>query len=168
MATTHFQNSVDIKDHDGSTKGLTLGGTLVTASAAEINAAADTSSNVELVTTTNVLTAEESGKTLVLNSATAFVTTLPVVASGLRYKIYCGAAEVTGGNHTVVPNAANDNTVFGQCIAAGVVVAADAEGSINLIADKFTAGDYIEVFCDGTNWYVSGMVAIAEGCTFTT
>lgn len=37
MATTHFQNNVDIKDHDGSTTGLTLGGTLVTKTASEVN-----------------------------------------------------------------------------------------------------------------------------------
>lgn len=32
-----FQNNVDIKDHDGSAVGLKLGGTLVTATAAELN-----------------------------------------------------------------------------------------------------------------------------------
>ena len=37
MATTHFQNSVDIKDHDGTTKGLKLAGTLVSVSAAEMS-----------------------------------------------------------------------------------------------------------------------------------
>ena len=37
MPTTSFQNNVDIKDHDGSTTGLTLGGTLVTATASELN-----------------------------------------------------------------------------------------------------------------------------------
>lgn len=40
MATTHFKQNVDIKDHDGSTVGLTLGGTLVTKTAAQINALA--------------------------------------------------------------------------------------------------------------------------------
>lgn len=36
MADTHF-SGVDVEDHDGSSAGLKLGGTLVTATAAEIN-----------------------------------------------------------------------------------------------------------------------------------
>jgi hypothetical protein len=123
---------------------------------------------VEVVTTTNTLTAAESGRTYILNSATAFVTTLPVAAAGLRFKFYCGATEVTGGNHTIVPNSADDNEVHGQCIVAGAVVAAADEGSINLIADKFIQGDWVEVFSDGTSWYVSGQVVTSAGCTFTT
>lgn len=124
--------------------------------------------NMEIVTTTNVLTAAESGKTFVLNSGTAFVTTLPAVDEGLNFKFYCGATGPTGGNHTIVPHGDNDNTIFGQCMVAGAVVAAADEGSINLIADKFIPGDWIEVFCDGTDWYVSGQVVTAAGCTFTT
>ena len=127
-------------------------GTEVTATAAELNMAADSSANYEIVTTTNVLTAAESGKTIILNSATAFVTTLPAKAAGLRFDFWCGAAEVTGGNHTIVVNAADDDTLFGSVNCAGAVVVCDTKASINLIADKFTAGDRITVFNDGTNW----------------
>jgi len=140
----------------------------VTATAAEINLACDESANTEIVTTTNVLTAAESGKTLILNSATAFVTTLPAVAAGLRFNFYCGATGVTGGNHTIVPDGANDDTIYGSAEVAGAVVAASAEGSINLIADKFIAGDHLSLFCDGTNWYVQGSAVTSAGVTFTT
>lgn len=37
MPTTSFQNNVDIKDHDGTATGLTLAGTLITATGAELN-----------------------------------------------------------------------------------------------------------------------------------
>ena len=141
-------------------------GTILTATNEEINNACDESSNTELVTTTNAITAAESGKTFVLNSATAFVSTLPALAVGLRYKFYCGATEVTGGNHTIVPT--NDNTIHGECTVAGALVAAADEGSINLVADNFKQGDWIEVFCDGVGWYVSGQVVTSGGCTFTT
>ena len=172
---------VDIPDHDGSTSGLKLGGTLVTATAAElnildgvtataaeINLAADSSANLEVVTTTNVLTAAESGKILILNSATAFVTTLPAVAAGLRFTFIAGATQVTGGNHTIVPNASNDNTIYGETNVAGATVPASAEGSINWVADTILPGDRIDVVCDGTNWYVSGMAAATGAITFTT
>ena len=140
----------------------------VTATAAELNMAADSSANTEIVTTTNVITAAESGTTYILNSATAFVTTLPVVAAGLRFTFYAGATQVTGGNHTIVPNASNDNTIFGEYLVAGATVPASAEGSINWIADTILPGDKVELFCDGTNWYVSGAAAAFGAITFTT
>lgn len=176
-----FQNNVDIQDHDGSAAGLKLGGTLVTstaaelnildgvtATAAEINLAADNSANLEVVTATNVLTAAESGKILVLNSTTAFVTTLPAVAAGLRFTIVCGASQVTGGNHTVIPNASNDNTIYGGAIVNGAEVAASAEGSINFVADTILPGDIIKLVCDGTNWYADGRATDTGAVTFTT
>jgi len=43
-----FQKSVDLKDHDGSTIGLKLAGTLVTATAAELNTLDDAVSNVTI------------------------------------------------------------------------------------------------------------------------
>ena len=140
----------------------------VTATAAELNMAADSSANIEVVTTTNVLTAAESGKTLILNSATAFVTTLPAVAAGLRFTIIAGATQVTGGNHTVVPNASDDDTIYGETNVAGATVPASAEGSINFIADTMLPGDRIDLICDGTNWYVTGMAAASGAVTFTT
>tara|TARA_Y100000310_G_scaffold277619_1_gene295490 strand:+ start:3356 stop:3928 length:573 start_codon:yes stop_codon:yes gene_type:complete len=139
----------------------------VTATAAEIDQACDESANTEVVTTTNVLTAAESGKTIILNSTSAFVTTLPAKAAGLRFKFYTNAI-VTGGNHTIVPDSSDDNTIYGQAIVAGAVVLATVEGSINFIADLTLPGDWVELFNDGTNWYVSGQIQTASGLTFTT
>jgi len=138
----------------------------VTAVAAEINMAADISANTEIVTTTNVIAAAESGTTYVLNTGTAFVTTLPAPAAGLRFTFIVGATIVTGGNHTIVTNASG-NVVYGNINVAGAVVLASAEDSINLVADLTLPGDILYVFSDGTNWYVSGMSSTASGITFT-
>ena len=132
--------------------------------AARLAGAAD----VEIVTAANVITAAESGKTFILNSATAFASTLPAVAAGLHFVFIAGATQVTGGNHTIVPNAANDNTIYGEYLVAGLTVPASAEGSINWIADTILPGDRVELFCDGTNWYVSGAAAASGAITFTT
>jgi len=156
-----------VQDASG-TGSIFIDGTEVTATAAEINLAADSSANTEVVTTTNVLTAAESGKTIILNSATAFVTTLPAKAAGLRFTFIAGATQVTGGNHTIVPNASDDNTIYGGAIVAGAEVAASAEGSINWIADTILPGDIISVFNDGTNWYVDGRATASGAVTFTT
>ena len=147
---------------------LSIGGTEVTATAAEINLACDESANTEIVTGANVLTAAESGKTLVHNHATGFVTTLPAVAAGLRFTFIVGATPNTSGNSTIIPNAADDNTIFGEYIVAGLTVPAITEGSINLIASTCSIGDIIHLFCDGTYWYVSGMADVSGSVTFTT
>ena len=122
---------------------------------------------VEVVTTTNVITAAESGRTFVLNSATAFVSTLPTAAAGLRYRFIAGATQVTGGNHTVVCTN-NDNTMYGSVTVAGVVVAGTVEGSANFVADTMLPGDWCEVFNDGTNWYISGQATASGAITLTT
>lgn len=122
---------------------------------------------VEVVTTTNVITAAESGRTFVLNSATAFVSTLPAKAAGLRYRFIAGATQVTGGNHTVVCTN-NDNTMYGSVTVAGVVVAGTVEGSANFVADTMLPGDWCELFNDGTNWYISGQATASGAITLTT
>ena len=122
---------------------------------------------IEVVTTTNVITAAESGTTFILNSTTAFVSTLPAKAAGLRFRFYAGAAQVTGGNHTVVCSN-NDNTIFGSVTVAGVVVAGTVEGSVNFVADTMLPGDWCEVFNDGTNWYISGQATASGAITLTT
>ena len=144
----------------------------VGATTAEINMAADSSANTEVVVADNVLTAAESGKTFILNAITAILTTLPAVAAGLRFNFYVGALGVANAqNHIIRTNAANDNTIFGGAIVAGSEVAASAEGDINIVGTSGTTalpGDFVSVFCDGTNWYANGRATTAGAITFTT
>ena len=119
----------------------------------------------EIVTTTNVIAAAESNTTFILNSATAFVSTLPTPALGLRFKFVIGATPPSGGNHTVVTTGAT-NIIYGAAEVAGAVVAASAEDSINFI-DGGLPGDYVEVVSDGTNYYVTGQATTAAKLTFT-
>lgn len=142
--------------------------TQVTATAAEINQGrGDTSILYETVTTTNVITAAETGKTFFLNSATGFASTLPAPALGLWFKFIVTTAP-TSGNHTVGTDSA-DNIIHGQIStgedAAGSVVTAAAADIINFVANTAIVGDYVECVSDGTNWYVSGMCAVQDGMT---
>lgn len=174
-------DTVDIVGHDLSAKGLMLAGTLITASAAELNkldglAATMAEINIacdvltEAVTTTNPIAASESGTHFVLNSATAFVSTLPAVAAGLEFWFHAGVTQVTGGNHTVVTNA-SANIIMGS-IACGEndqakVVIATAADSINFIADLMVHGDHAHVWCDGTYWFLDGVCVVQDGMTTT-
>ena len=141
----------------------------VTATATEINQACDISTTMEIVTAANVITAAESGAIFILNNATGFLSTLPLVAAGLTYLFVMGDTILTSTNMTIQPNASNDNTIFGDYNVAGATVPALTEGVISFVANTAIRGDAVRVLCDGTNWYVVGGGAAATGgVTFTT
>lgn len=139
-----------------------------TATAAELNMAADSSANTELVTTTNVITAAESGKTFFLNSATEFVSTLPAPAVGLRYSFIVKAAPASA-SYTIVTDS-GDNIIVGQQHSA----AGDAgdtgttDDTITFVDGQAVAGDRVDVISDGTLWYAYAYSKVAAGITFTT
>lgn len=125
-------------------------------------------SETNVVAAASTLTAEQSGQTFFLNSATGFATTLPAPAAGLNYKFVVTTAP-TSGNHTIVSNG-GANIIQGNSFVsatAGTGVAAANEDSINLIANQAAVGDEVQVVSDGTNWYVKVFVALGAGCTFT-
>lgn len=123
----------------------------------------------EVVTTTNVILAAETGTHFVLNSATAFVSTLPTVKLGLEFWFHIGATAPTT-THTVVPAVAG--TIEGslstpETPTTAITVAA-AVDSINFIANKAVHGDMAHVWCDGTTWYLDGHCFVQDGMTTTT
>ena len=138
----------------------------VTATAAEINANCDVLT--EAVTTTNVITAAENGTRFVLNTATAFVSTLPAPAAGLEYWFYIGATVPTT-THTIVTNAsANviEGTISSREVSALVACVAAAD-TISFVANLAVTGDYAHVWSDGTNWFLNGMCFVQDGMTTT-
>ena len=104
-------------------------------------------SDTEAVTTTNVITAAESGTRFVLNSATAFVSTLPTPAAGLEYWFYIGATEPTT-SHTVV-TASSANIIVGNVVspedALGSVATVTDADTVTFVANKAVHGDYVHV-----------------------
>lgn len=122
----------------------------------------------EVVTATNVITAAESGSVFFLNSSTEFVSTLPAPAAGLHYTFIVTAAP-SGDSYTVVTNSSS-NIIKGKQIS----VAGDAgdtgtgDDTISFVDGQAVAGDRVEVWCDGTNWFAVGISNVAAGLTFTT
>lgn len=138
---------------------------VVNATAAEINMACDSSANVEVVTTTNIITAAESGKTFFLNSATGFDSSLPAPAAGLRFKFVVTTIP-TSGNCTVTSDS-DTNIIEGMADVNSSLVLAANEDSINFVASTCLVGDWVEVICNGTSWFVTGQSGAAGGITFT-
>jgi hypothetical protein len=114
-------------------------------------------------TATGALTGLDSGKTIYLDAAEGFELTLPALTAGLKYKFVVGAVFATT-NFTIV---AATNVIQGGAIVNSVFVPAANENTISFVATAETIGDYIELECDGTNWYASGLGAAAGSITFT-
>lgn len=128
------------------------------------------STQIETLTATNTLTAGDSGKTLFLNSATEFVTTLPSPEAGLRFNFYVTAAP-SSASYTIV-TAGSANIIVGH-----VVSSEDAAGSgdfeasggdtITLVDAKAVKGDRVELISDGTNWYATAFCSVQDAITIT-
>lgn len=152
-------------------KTLTIGvgGRLVQKNSDGTAVAADL--GAEVLTATRTVRPEESGKTFYLNSATEFVTTLPAPALGLNFRFVVKAAPV-GANYTIV-SSASANIIKGQVYTLDVNSATDPDfetsggDTVTLVASKSVAGDTVEFFCDGTNWFTRAFCSVFDAITIT-
>lgn len=119
----------------------------------------------EFVTADQTLTVEDSGKNFVFNAATGAAVTLPAVtaAKGFKARFTTGLAFATTpwtivSTTAVIQGGADVNSTF---------VPAAAENTITFVATAETLGDFVDLECDGVNWYVSGCATAAGAITFT-
>ena len=123
---------------------------------------------VSTATAASTLTAADSGKTIFLNSATEFVTTLPAPVSGLKFTFIVKAAPV-GADYTVVTNG-GANIIKGQQYNAAGAAGETGTGddTITFVASSSVAGDRVELISDGTSWFAYAFCTLAASITFTT
>ena len=121
---------------------------------------------VETLTGATTLTAEDSSKSFILNAAAGAQITLPAVATsaGFKYRFTVGALFAT----TAWTVKAATAVINGGAIVNSVFVASANRNTITFAHAADTIGDFVELECDGTNWYVSGNGASAGAITFTT
>jgi hypothetical protein len=111
------------------------------------------------------LSAAQSGMNVMLNAAAGFAITLPAVAAGLRYRFTVAAAFATT-NFTVITPGLVDIIQGGATVAGADVPAAD-EDTISFVATAELKGDFVDVWSDGTSWFVNGRGTTAGSITFT-
>lgn len=147
----------------------------VTATAAELNAAADVSGRYVDIgdnTTYTVLSAN-SGKIHTLPDLTAdIVITLPSVSAGLQYEFhYAGVA--ADAQDWQFDTGSDTNYYLGGLVVldtgAGDEVGifypdGDSNSKLNVLTPG--GGTELKLFCDGTNWIISGRVVSATDPTF--
>lgn len=143
----------------------------ITATATEINAAADAGSRFVNVTDAASYTvlAADSGKIHIIPNLTATCTlSLPAVSAGLEYT-FIGKAVAADAQDWKIKSASATNFFLGGVAFADTDAGEDADeihagvwsnGSSNDFLNVVTpgAGTRIHVICDGTNWIVNGIV----------
>lgn len=157
---------------------LYVGGAQVTATAAEINAAADVSARLVSIPdgTTYVVLAANSGKVHVIPNLTADCTIdLPAAAAGLEYTFITSAVATEGQNWIFDTTSATNFYLGGLQFldsdepgSGSTLVPVYPDGNSNDIMTIITpqAGTIVYVICDGTNWIVNGTVYSATAPTF--
>lgn len=157
---------------------LYIGGTLVTATAAELNGAADVSSRVVTIADATEYTClvANSGKTHVIAEMTANITIdLPAAAAGLEYTFIMGGVATEGQNWIFDTMSATNYYVGGlqhldsdEPGSGSTLVPVYPDGNSNDIMTIITpqAGTRVHVICNGTNWIVNGVVFSATAPTF--
>jgi len=105
---------------------------------------------------TKVLTADDSGALVYLGGAGVATATLPAVAAGLNFRFYATSARVhiINGGATVIQGCYHHNTNATTIVSVAVA----NKTSLTLHSSNAKIGDKLDFTCDGTNWYVSGIV----------
>lgn len=150
----------------------------ITATAAELNGAADVSSRLVSITdaTTYTALAADSGKMHVFPDLTASCTvTLPAVAAGLEFT-FIGKGVATDAQNWIFNTGSATNFYLGglqfldsdEPGSGSTLVPVYPDGDSNDIMTIITpqAGTHVYMICDGTNWIINGTVYSATAPTF--
>lgn len=136
----------------------------------EVIALPNIATMVEDLTAVGTLTTADCGKTLMLNSATEFATTLPSPTSGCVIRFVVKAAPASA-SYTVV-TASSANILIGGIneleVDTGDDGPYDNDGdTITFVDAVAVVGDFVELVSDGTRWYLHGQTNADGGSTIT-
>tara|TARA_A100001391_G_C4887680_1_gene229956 strand:- start:6 stop:470 length:465 start_codon:yes stop_codon:yes gene_type:complete len=105
---------------------------------------------------TRALTADDSGAIVKMGGSNASTVTLPSAADGLKFRFVATTAHahVINGGASSIQGGYHHNTN-----AATVArVAVSNKSSLTLHNSNAAQGDTLEMWCDGEDWHVSGIV----------
>ena len=127
------------------------------------------SSPTIVVSAATTLTKDQSGCTVSADTSGAYTITLPSLQPHLSYRF---VARAVGALVAVTCGAGNFVRGFVSTSAGAAAQSAVVANGTTHIKVNFTAtaviGDYFDLYCDGTRWYVRGASQAAAGITITT
>jgi len=91
------------------------------------------------------------------------VVSLPAPAAGLHYRFM--ATATLSHSATLTPNPAGNivNGIFQVNNAGTTDTVAKTAAANAVMTATAVLGDYVDAYCDGTAWHVSGMTQVAAG-----
>jgi len=123
---------------------------------------------VSLPNTNLTISAVDTGKIMITPQtvgATNITFTLPSLAAGLHYRFINGAPAALSGTVLILSQTAN--SIFGSILTGPTLGVAlkDVNGQTQtgFLTGISIRGDYIDLTCDGTNWYIDGRSRVANG-----
>lgn len=129
------------------------------------------SNAAEVVTTANVITAAENGKTFYLDAAGGFASTLPAPFLGGEFE-FIVKTPPSSGAYTVVTDSSSNvirgHVLSGQDAGGSGDYETDGGDTITFVQSKADVGDKCFVKSDGTYWYVSASSFQFDSITVTT
>tara|TARA_R110002167_G_scaffold148194_2_gene341090 strand:+ start:1991 stop:2407 length:417 start_codon:yes stop_codon:yes gene_type:complete len=126
-----------------------------------------TSGGVRAITASTTLQLADSGKTIFLDGSAANVLTLPAVSKGYELKVILTA---TGAAPTIVTDSSANimvGTVLSATNDAAQAIQSDADADTITFVNAAAPGDYCDLVCDGTNWYVFAFSGVDSKITIT-
>jgi len=120
--------------------------------------------DVDSISSATTLTGADSGKWYKLDNATGVTVTLPAVKSGLHFRFIVASNFAT--SNFIIDSAEGDN-IDGTIVVNGASVNASGEDQINFVASAESVGDFIDLWSDGSKWFVSGIGNSAGSITAT-
>lgn len=141
----------------------------ITATATELNQAADISTNSEIVTEANTITTAECGETFFLNDETEFASTLPAPTQGCKFDFIVTGAP-SGASYTVVTTGAETIKALGfesETDTGDDGPTTAGADTITFVDGVAAAGDRLNLVSDGTNWLGITFTSSDGGITFS-
>ena len=117
---------------------------------------------VENISAAKTLTTGDSGKVFTITQSSAFAISLPKAAdAGVGWNAKFLITTAGSFAITIEPDSTED-TLIGMAVSAAGSEAAEqsAESGVDVLSfiNGAAAGDWVELLCDGSNFYVSGMI----------
>jgi hypothetical protein len=125
---------------------------------------------VENISAAKVLDPSDSGKVFTLDQDSSFNITLPTASqAGYGWNARFILTDAGSGTVKVIPNSSED-TLIGMIVSADGAAAESAESGVDeliWVASTAAPGDWAELICDGSNFYVSGQEHDADHMTLS-
>ena len=125
---------------------------------------------VENITAAKTLDPSDSGKVFTIDQDAAFSITLPTAAqAGAGWSARFIVTDIGSNDVKIIPDSSED-TLIGMIGSADSSGGESAESGVDELVFKSGAsgpGDWAELICDGSNFYVSGQEHDNDGMTIS-